>query len=348
MSVSQKEKLFFTEHFSLMLKAAIPLAEILDILKNEVKSGIFKKTLGEVSKRILEGESLHKSLEKYPKIFDNFFRSVVKIGEESGNLQENLKYLSFSIRSDYSLRRKIIGALIYPCLIIVFALFVVSVITIFILPKLLTLFQALEIQLPLTTKILLGTGGFLQKYWIFIIGGFFIFFLIFKIIQTVKTSRFYFHKIMLSFPLFGNVDKNRNLARFSRNFYTLYKSGITLLEALSICAETMPNEVFKKNIFLTRKGVERGEKISTGLKNSPETFPLIFSQMVLVGEKTGALEETMLYLAEFYEAEVDSVLKNVSSILEPILLILVGFFIVFLALSIIVPIYQFTSGLRIG
>lgn len=348
MSVSQKEKLFFTEHFSLMLKAEMPLAEILEILRSEAKSRVFKKALGDISKRVLEGESLNKGLEQYPKIFDNFFRNVVKIGEESGTLQENLRYLSSSLRSDYSLRRKIIGALIYPCLIMVFALFVVFAITVFILPRLLDLFQSLEIQLPLATRILLGTGSFLQKYWIFILGGIFLCFLVFKILQSIKHVRFYFHKSMLSFPLFGNINKNRNLAKFSRNFYTLYKSGMPLLEALDICTESMSNEVFKKDIALTRAGVERGEKISTGLKSSSKTFPRIFSQMVLVGEKTGNLEESMLYLAEFYEAEVDSALKNLSGILEPVLLILVGFFIVFVALAIMVPIYQFTTGLRIG
>ena len=348
MSVSQKEKLFFTEHFSLMLKAEIPLAEVLEILRDEVKSGVFKKTLSDVIKRVLEGESLNKGLEKHPKIFDNFFRSVVKIGEESGTLQENLRYLSDSLRSEYALRRKIIGALIYPALIMIFALFVVVLITVFILPKLLRLFQSLEIQLPLATRILLGSGSFLQKYWLFILGGVFLCLLIFKILQRIQGVRFYFHKSILFLPLFGSIEKNRNLARFSRNFYTLYKSGIPLLEALDICVESTSNEVFKRDIASARAGVEGGERISTGLKRASKNFPLVFSQMILVGEKTGTLEESMLYLAEFYEAEVDSVLKNLSGILEPILLILVGFFIVFVALSIIVPIYQFTTNLRIG
>lgn len=348
MSVSTKEKLFFTEHFSLMLKAEIPLAEVLEVLENEVKSGVFKKTLGDIEKRVLEGESLHKGLEKHPKIFDKFFRNVVKIGEESGTLQENLRYLSESLRSEYSLRRKIIGALIYPALIMILALFIAVSITVFILPKLLDLFQNLEVQLPLATRILLGSGSFLRQYWIFILGGVFLCLLIFKMLQRINRVRFCLHKSILSLPLFGNIDKNRSLARFSRNFYTLYKSGVPLLEALDICVESTSNEVFKRDIALARAGVERGEKISTGLKSSSKTFPLVFSQMILVGEKTGTLEESMLYLAEFYEAEVDSALKNLSSVLEPVLLILVGLFIVFVALSIIVPIYQFTTDLRIG
>jgi len=177
MSVSSKEKLFFTEHFSLMLKAEIPLAEVLEVLGNEVKSGAFKKTLGDIKKRVLEGESLHKGLEKHPKIFDKFFRNVVKIGEESGTLQENLRYLSESLRSEYSLRRKIIGALIYPALIMVLALFIAASITVFILPRLLDLFRNLEIQLPLATRILLGSGSFSAAILDFYTGGSFFMFI---------------------------------------------------------------------------------------------------------------------------------------------------------------------------
>lgn len=346
MFVSQKEKMFFTEHLSLMIKGGTPLAEALEILKSEAKSRAFKRALNDVFKRVLEGESLSKGMTRHPRIFNKFFRSVIRIGEESGTLEENLEYLGSSLESKYSLRKKIIGVLIYPILIIVIALIIVLVIVFFILPKLLNLFQALEIQLPLATRILLGTGTFLQKYWILILGGIFLFFLIWKILQRIRFIRFYFHKMNLSSPLFGRISKNRNLAEFSRTFYTLLKSGLPILEALDICIDTMPNEVYKKNLGLVRSGVERGEKISWGLKRSPETFPSVFSQMVLVGEKSGNLEESFLHLAEFYEKEVDSTVKSLSGLLEPVLLIFVGLFVAFVALAIITPIYQFTSGLR--
>jgi len=345
--VSQKEKMFFAEHLALMLKGGISITEALEALQEEAKSWVFKRALSDVNKRVLEGESLSKSLEHHPRVFNKFFQSVVKVGEESGTLEENLRYLSLALRSEYSLRRKIVGALIYPTLVILLALSIVLIITFFILPKLLTLFKVLEMQLPLATRLLLNCTSFLQKYWASLLVGIFVYLLILKILQGFKVIRFYSHKSNLFLPFFGGIEKNRNLAEFSRVFYTLLKSGVPILETLDICIDTSKNEVYKKKLRLVRSGVERGERISQGLKKSPEVFPSIFSQMVLVGERTGALEESFRYLSNFYEEEVDSAVKNISGLLEPVLLIFVGLFVGFISLAIITPIYQFTAGLRI-
>ncbi len=345
--VSQKEKMFFAEHLSLMIKGGIPISEALEILKTEAKSRLFKKALNDILKRILEGESLNKSLARYPKIFDRFFQSIVRGGEEGGTLEENLEYLSFSLRGEYSLRKKILGALIYPIIIILVALVIILIISFFILPKLIKLFLALDVPLPLSTKILLGLGDFIQKYWAFILIGVFIYFLIMKILKTFKSTRFFIDKRNLYFPIFGRIEKNRNLAEFSRIFSTLLKSGVPILESLDICINTLRNEVYRRKLTSIRSGVEKGEKISRGLKNFPEVFPLIFSQMVLVGEKTGALEESFAYLTEFYQREVDGAVKNISAVLEPVLLVLVGFFVAFVAMSIITPIYKITTGVRV-
>ena len=344
--VSRKEKMFFAGHLSLMIKGGIQIAEALEILKEESKSRVFKKALNDVLERILEGESLNKSLARHPKIFNKFFQNVVKRGEESGTLEENLNYLSSFLKTEYSLRKKIIGALIYPIIIIVIALAVVLVVTFFILPKLLSLFLALEVQLPLSTRILLGSGNFLRNYWIFILAGIFMYYLIMRILKTFKPTKFYIHKRNLLIPFFGRIEKERNLVEFSQTLYTLLKSGVTILDSLDICIDTLENEVYKRKLTQVRFEVERGGKISQGLKKFPGIFPLIFSQMVLVGEKTGTLEESFLHLADFYEEEVNNTLKNLSTIFEPLLLVLVGFFVAFVALSIITPIYQITSGLQ--
>ncbi len=346
-SISQKEKIFFTEHLSLMVKGGIPLAEALETLKEETKSQAFKKILSNILERILEGETLNKSLARHPKVFSNFFQNVVKIGEESGTLEENLKYLSSYLQGQYSLRRKVLGALSYPILIVIIGLVVVLVITLFIFPKLLDLFQALDIPLPFATQLLLVLGKFFYQYWILIIIGIAIYFLIIRALQTIKIIRFYLHQRNLLMPIFGQIEKNRHLVEFSRILHTLLKSGIPILESLDICIEVLQNEVYKRHLLSVRSGVEQGETISTGLKKFPRTFPLIFSQMVLVGERTGALEEIFLYLTEFYEREIDSTVQNLSRLMEPALLLLVGFFVVFVTLAIITPIYQFSSALRI-
>lgn len=345
-SVSPKEKMLFAEHLSLLLKGGTSLPESMEVLEEEAKSQGLKKALGDVLKKISEGETLSRSLGQHPKIFDSFFQNVVKIGEKSGTLEENLNYLSSYIRSRYSLRRKIKGALMYPALIVSLALIIVSLITVFVLPRIVNLLETIQVELPLATKILIGSGTFLRDYWFWVLLGFLLFFLIFKLLQRIKLVRFYWDKFTLSLPFFGEINKNLNLARFSRTFYTLFKSGTSILEALDICIDTLSNEVFKSKLRLIRIKVERGEKLSDGLKEYPGVFPLVFSQMIVVGERTGALEDSLLYLTEFYEGEVDSAVKNLSGLLEPILLIFVGVLVAFIALSIITPIYKLIGNLQ--
>lgn len=345
-SVSPKEKMLFAEHLSLLIKGGIPLPEALEVLRDETKSAPFKKALNKILKRVSEGEALNQTLRDHPKIFDGFFQSIVRVGEKSGTLEENLEYLSAHIRSQYSLRRKIKATLTYPVLIVVLALTIVFLITVFILPRIISLLTAIQAELPLATRILISSGTFLKNYWLAILVGGLLASLAFRALQRIKVIRFYWHKATLYFPFFGEISKNLNLARFSRTFHTLFKSGTPVLEALGICADILPNEVYRNRMMTVKDGVERGDKLSDGLKKFPEVFPAIFSQMILIGEKTGTLEESLLYLTEFYEEEVDTAVRNLSGLLEPILLIFVGILVAFIALAIITPIYKLISSLQ--
>lgn len=352
MAVSQKEKIFFTEHLSLMIKGGIPIAEALETLRDEVKSRTLREILADTLKRILEGESLSKSLERYPKVFDRFFLSVVKIGEKSGTLDTNFKYLALQLRKDYELRRKVIGALLYPILIIILAIAIILVVIYFVLPRIVPVFQSLQAmgvvgELPLATKVLLNLGLFLKKFGFLIPLLTILSFPVFKFIQRIKFIRFYLDKIALSLPIFGGILKNLNLARFSWNFYTLLKSGMPVLESLEICSDILPNEIYRRNLISIKNTVERGEKISSSLKKFPQYFPPIFSEMILVGEKTGSLEESSLYLAQFYTEEADSTIKNIADLLGPILLIFIGILVVFIALATIIPIFRFIGEINV-
>lgn len=350
--VSQKEKVFFVEHLSLMLKGGIPISEALEVLRNEAKSRTFQKVLSGILKKVLEGESLAKGFERYPRIFDRFFLSVVRIGEKSGTLDDNLKYLSLQLRKDYTLRRKVIGALLYPALILILAIIIIFVIVYFVLPRIVPVFQALQAmgvagELPLATKVLLNLGDFLQKFGFLIPVMIIILFFVFKFLQQIKFTRFYLDKISLSVPVLGSIFKNINLARFSQNFYTLLKSGTPVLEALKICSDVLPNEVYRRDLTLIRIETERGEKISTGLKKFPKRFPPIFSEMILVGEKTGSLEESSLYLSQFYTQEADSTIQNISDLIGPIMLIFIGILVILIALATIVPIFRFIGEIGV-
>ena len=342
-----KEKMFFSEHLSLMIKGGASISEAIETLKKGTKLRSFKKALDDVLKRILQGEALNKSLARHPKVFDKFFCDIVRVGEESGTLEENLKYLSVQLREEFEMKKKIRGALIYPSLVIILALIIIFVVSFFVLPRFLNLFSALKISLPLATKILIAFSSFLTNYWIGLLIGLFLGILIFRIVIKLKFVKLFFDRIFLSFPVFSKIIKNINLARFSRTFYTLLKSGVPVLGSLDICGNIIPNEVYKKSLSSVTFRVAEGRKISGELKKNPNLFPAVFSQMVVVGERSGSLEDSFLYLAEFHEREVDSTLKNLSNILEPFLLILVGIFVCFIGLAIITPIYKFTGGLRI-
>jgi len=341
-----KEKIFFTQHLFLMIKGGIPISEALETLREETKSKIFKKVLDDILRGVLEGESLNQGLARHPRIFDQFFQGVIKIGEESGSLEENLQYLNSKLRSDYEIRKKTKGALIYPTIVVVLAIAIAFFVSLFILPKAMAVFQLFKFELPLATRILINITNFLKKNWLFIL--IFIIFLVF-LFQSLKRRKFFrylFDKISLSLPIFGPVFKNACLIQLSQSFYTLLKSGIPILESFDICIENLPNEVLKENLLAVKKEVEKGGKISQGLKNSSKIFPPIFSQMVSVGERAGSLEDSFLYLSKFYQEETDSALKNISTILEPSLLILVGLFVGFVALAIITPIFKFTGSLK--
>lgn len=343
---SQKEKIFFAEHLSLLIKGGIPISEAIETLKDETKSPAFKKILDDVLKRILEGQKLSKSLAFYPRIFSRFFCSLVKIGEESGTLEESLKYLAQHLRLNYEMEKKIKGALIYPVIVVAVAFFIAFAVTFFVLPKITDLFQILKIELPLATKILIKTANFLKNYFLLLASLVVLLIFLFKILQKLNFFKFYSDKIAFSLPFVGQILKNIGLARFSQTFFTLLKSGMPVLESFEICIDTHPNNVFKKHLILAKERVEGGEKISQSLKGSSKVFPSIFTQMVAIGEKSGTLEESLLYLTRFYEEEVESTLKNLSGILEPVLLIFVGIFVAFISLAVIIPIFRFIGNLR--
>jgi len=344
--VSQKEKIFFAEHLSLLTKGGIPLSEAIETLENEAKSRVFRRSLADISKKILEGQRLNKALQTYPRIFDKFFCNVVRVGEESGTLEENLKYLAQQLKSDYEMKKSLKAAMIYPAIVIVLAIIISLYSTFFVLPKITQFLKIPGIEIPLATKILINSLSFLKGNFVPILFGFFFLFLIFKFIQKIKFVKFIFDKISLSLPFFGQTIRNLNLARFSRTFYTLLKSGMPILEVLEICIETLPSEVYKRNLISVKSSVEGGERISQGLKRSPEIFPSIFSQMIMIGEKSGTLEESFLYLADFYKEETDFVLKNLSSLLEVILIIFVGIFVAFIAFAIYSFIFKVTTSIR--
>ncbi|MBU4370067.1 type II secretion system F family protein [Patescibacteria group bacterium] len=344
--ISTIDKVFFANNISIMIKAGLPLREAAATLQEQTKSKVFKKILEDIIKRLDNGESLADSLVRHPRSFSPLFVNIIRVGEASGTLEENLKYLAIQLEKSYDLHRKVKGAMIYPLLVLTSTFVLGGALAVFILPKLLPLFKSFDVQLPLPTKILIWITETIQNHGFLIFGGLIIFIILFTFLSRLKPIKKFNHKILLRIPLFGRISRSNNLAQFCRTLGVLLKSGIPIVQGLEITSQTLKNMSYKEAIVEASNKVQRGKPISDHLKIKNFLFPITVSKMIQVGEKTGNLEQTMFYLAEFYEKEIDNVTKNLSNILEPILLIVIGLVVGFIAIAIILPIYKLTGGFQ--
>jgi len=340
------DKYFFAKHLSLMIKAGLTLHESVAIIQEQSRSKKFKKILDNVLKNIESGRSLAISLSRHPRVFDKFYINIIKVGEESGTLGENLEYLALQLEKSNELRNKVKAAMIYP-LIILSALILLTIgVIFFVLPKIIPLFKTLVIELPLATKVLIRFTEITQSYGFYVLIGVIVSGVILFLLFRTRLIKTLIHRTILKIPLVGSILRNFYLSYFGRTLGILLKSGLPLIRALDVTQVTLGNLTYQKELEQVTEEVKKGRSISDYLGERRAVFPLIVSRMVGAGEKTGSLEETLLYLGNFYEAEVDRATKNLSSVIEPIILVIVGAGVAFIALAIISPIYELTRALQ--
>lgn len=351
------DKLLFTKHLSVIIKSGIAIFEALESLTDQTRARAFKNVLSAVFKDVQNGQALAVALKKHPRVFDQFYISMVEVGEEAGTLEESLEFLAKQLAKDYALRQKIKGAMMYPALVFIATAVMGGFISLYILPQLVDFFAAFETELPLPTKILLFFANLMKNYGIILAGSFLAFSFLGYLIIRSKHIKPVWHKLILKAPLFGNLLAYGQLARFSRNLGTLLKSGVPISRGLKTTSQTLNNLAYKNSLKIAQSEVSKGKPLATSLEMtksyadrhvflSTELYPGIVTKMVAVGEKTGKLEETLLYLSEFYEDEIDEFSKNLTTILEPVLLITIGLVVGFVALAIISPIYELTGSIR--
>ncbi len=345
--VNQQEKLVFTKHISVMLKAGLPVTEVLETLASQTRSSYFKEVLTAVLSDVKNGKSLADSFRKHPRWFDDFYISLIEIGETSGTLVDNLEFLVDQLVKSHSLKKKVRSALIYPGLVLSLALVVGSFISFFILPRLVDFFESFEIDLPFSTKVLLFMGTTMRDYGIVIFLGLAGVLILTRFAIQLPRVKPYWHAVILKIPVIGELVSYSQLAQFSRNLGTLLQSGTPIIKALEVTADTLSNIQFRRQLLSISSSLAKGKDVGRTMENIKfSKYPPLVSRMVAVGEKTGKLDETLLYLAVFYEDEVDDISKNLGSVIEPVLLIAIGLFVGFLALSIISPIYELTGSIR--
>ncbi|HBG81528.1 TPA: hypothetical protein DDW69_01665 [candidate division CPR2 bacterium] len=338
--VSDVDRIIFTEHLATMVRSGVPLVDAFEIISNDFNNPTLKKLANDIKTNLESGKSISSSLTDYKKIFSSFYINIVRAGEESGKLDDSLRKLGIQLRKDHALKSKVHNALIYPAVLIGATLSVMSLLVIFVLPRLAGLFAQSGVKLPIFTRIVLAVGMFISERLILI--SILVVLMMVSFIFITKTRRFkaIISKLSLKLPKIGSLAKNVQLARFARTFSSTLSAGIPIVHSLSLTAETL-NDTYRKIIDGSSHEIEKGVSLAKILKRHSEFFPNIITGIIDVGEKTGTLDELLLDIANFYDEEVDNVLKNLTAIIEPVMLIIIGFGIGGLAISIITPIYQF-------
>lgn len=337
--------MLFARNLEVMVRSGIQILQSLEILKKQTKSRAFITILDSVIIDIKNGHFLSASLEKYKNIFGEFFINLIRVGEASGTLSENLKYLADELRKKEELQKKIKGAMAYPMIIMLATIGITSIMVFVIFPKILPVLTSINVELPLVTRMFIAISNFAIKYGYLVGMGVVGLGIGLWLILRIPKVRYRWHMILIYTPAVGDMIRAVNIISFARTIGLLLKAGIKIVEALEITANTLGNMVYKKEILRVAEGVRKGDPMSKYFTENEKLFPPIFSQMVLVGENTGKLDESILFLADFYEAELDESTRSLSNFLEPIMLLVMGMIVAFVALAIITPIYKITQSL---
>ncbi len=338
------EKILFTKHLSMMLGAGMTEVDGVRLIRKQIKGRGFGKIMDRIISNLESGQFLSTALTLFPAAFNQLFVSLIKVGEISGTLPENLDHLSKELKKSSQLKAKVRSALIYPLVILVATVGISALLIFFVLPKIIPVFLSLNVELPAETKFMIAASSFLVQYYLFIILGIVALAIILWLLLRIKPIHYLYHRLILMLPIFGKISINYNVANITRSLGIFLKSGIHIVEAVTTTAEST-NEVYSKILRQAAEEIKKGQQFHTYLESFPKIFPPTVSRMIEVGENTGQLSENLFYLADFYENEVDEITKNLSSILEPILLVLMGGMVGFVAISIIKPIYSLSTSL---
>jgi type IV pilus assembly protein PilC len=340
--VKARDVVIFTRQLTTMIDAGMPLVQILDILATQSDNKTFAGQIREVKESVEAGSTLSDALNKFPKTFDELYVNMVQAGEVGGILDTILGRLSIYMEKTMSLKRKIKGAMIYPATIITVAVVVTLVLLVFVIPVFAELFGSFGKALPMPTQIVINLSNFVIGYLHFMAAG--VVAMVFAIRQIYRTERgrLAIDRMMLRFPILGDLIRKASIARFSRTLGTLVSSGVPILDALTITARTAGNKVVERAGFMIRESISQGRTMLEPLLASG-VFPPMVCQMIGAGEMTGAIDQMLQKIADFYEDEVDVAVNNLTSLMEPLVIVVLGTIIGGLVVSMYLPIFQLGS-----
>ena len=338
--VSPREVMLFSRLISIMFKSRVPLVEALRTLSVQAKSKSFREKLVRISEEVEGGTSFSDALAAYPEVFSTFYINMVKSGEASGQLADVLSYMSEHLERQYTLKSKIQGALVYPAFIIFIAVVVLGLLMYLVIPNLARVLEETGQELPPITRVVIFLANLTRSWgWVFLIGAVGGIVLLWRYAKT-PAGRTLIGTYILKIPIMGSLFRMVYLTRFAENLSTLIAGGLPIVRALDITGTIVGNEVYRKIIHEAKEVVQRGNKISEVLNKYPKEFPPVFTQMVLVGEKSGSLDSTLQNIVDFYQKEVERAIETFLSVLEPLLIVVLGLLVGGLMASVMLPLYQ--------
>jgi type IV pilus assembly protein PilC len=344
--VKTLDKANFCRYLSIMLRSGLSLSEAVEVINSETENKKMKRILQDLSFSLQEGGEISAVLERYPEVFDKVFLALVRAGEKSGSLEKTFEYLSTQLYSVHRLNKKISGALMYPA-VIISAMFGVGVLMMtFVLPKLGSVFLKMKIPLPTPTRILLEFGEFMGKNAVMVILGIAVLIGFFTFLFTYHKTASKIKEILANLPVIKKLCKQIDLARFSRTLATLLQSGVPIINALEISGETLTQYDMKRVAKTFEKGVTEGKQIANILSSEKKVFPAIMVQTIKTGEKTGTLDTVLMEIADYYESELEDGLKEFTTLLEPLIMLIIGVAVGAMVIMIIAPIYSVLGGMQ--
>ena len=338
--VSRKDMVIFSRQLAIMYKSGVRLPDALRSLGDQAKSPLLKEKITKITEEVEGGTPFSQAISYYPELFNSLYVNMAKSGEASGKLSESLDYLAEHLEREHYTISKIKEALAYPAFILIVFLGVITIMTLFVIPQLMTVIEGAKLELPLVTRIIIGTASFLRRWILVLILILSIsFFFIFQHFKTHE-AREKLEQKFLKIPLIGDYLKKIYLSRFAENLSVLIKGGLGVVRALEISAEITENIIYKKIILNVRDEVIKGESISLALKGQTDVIPPLFVQMTLVGEKTGRLSNTLMNIVNYYKVEIEAGTETFLKFIEPVMIILLGIIIGALAVGVLIPIYD--------
>ncbi|MEK7081393.1 MAG: type II secretion system F family protein [Patescibacteria group bacterium] len=338
------EKIIFAKNLSAMIKAGLSISRAMDIIDKQTANAKFKKVIEGLSQEIKKGGNLSQAMAKFSDVFPPVFVSMVKAGEESGTIAESLKTVADQLDKSYALEKKVKGALIYPAIVVSAMLIVGVLMLIFVVPTLTSTFKELKVPLPASTKAIVVVSDFLAEKTLLSLLIIITFISAAVFGSKTKRGKRFIDSAVLRLPVIGELVRKTNSSRTTRTLSSLLGSGVSIIEAINITEDVVENHHYKEILSKAKTRVEKGEPLSKSFIEAEKFYPILVGEMMAVGEETGRLSEMLLEIASFYEEEVESATKNMATIVEPVLMVIVGVVVGFFAISMISPTYSLLNN----